>query len=344
MAQTLAARFAKLKPVPILDADLIAALQGQGELPAGLTDLARQYAAEAAAVADLRARLADVPPVVMPAAVVLPIAAALPLRRSWLARALHQIDNEFAQLLRELVPGAVVEIGDPLNAYWALLDHLSTLFPVYEPATDFWEETTDEENAQGENTSVVDQALYEGIPVKVLGLSFDDARHYAHPALMLAAYLCSDCREALPRKLEDIPGLEPILERKLCQSPLAVNAPRGRQWSGAWVGLPDLVAYVRHETGCSILDYGEDDYADGMEQPEWDIDEIRGLIADWKRGKPMWARIEALVSYIGKDRGSLLDLGRLLTGDPDTRRALSTPKRGQTLGQIFAKEARHAQV
>jgi hypothetical protein len=63
MAQTLAAKLLKLKPTPILDADILAALMGQGELPADVVQIARALEAEATAVAQARQALGDVPPV-----------------------------------------------------------------------------------------------------------------------------------------------------------------------------------------------------------------------------------------------------------------------------------------
>lgn len=268
-------------------------------------------------------------------------AAALPLRRTWLAKLLKQANNGFVALLRALVPGARVEPGDPLNAYWALLDHVGTLFPTYEPEADRWTERAEMEIDEGEDSSVLDQAFYDGIPVQLYGLSQDDA-HYARPVVALACYLCNAWVDGVPQQLLEI-GLEPILARKLCLSPQAANAPRGRQWPGVWAGLPDLVAYVKHDTGCSILDYSDDDVADGMEPPEWNLDEIRGLAADWKHGEPMWKRIKALVNDVGDDRARLLDLGRLLVGDPEARRELSVVKRTKTLAQIFTR-GRHAQA
>lgn len=62
MPPTLAARLAKVKETPVVPAALLAALEGRGELPADLTGFARALEAEAEAVAELRERLADVPP------------------------------------------------------------------------------------------------------------------------------------------------------------------------------------------------------------------------------------------------------------------------------------------
>jgi hypothetical protein len=201
---------------------------------------------------------------------------------------------------------------------------------------DWWSEQVDAANDEdeGAQVSLVDQALYEGIPVQLHGLSTYDA-NYFQPALGLALYLCNDWSDHVPDKIRNIPELEPVLARKLCLAPQAAYAPRGRKWPGVWAGFPDLVAYVKHATGCSFLDYSDDDVSDGMEQPEWDLDEIRGLAANWQQGEPMWQRVEALAAYVGDDRARLLDLGRLLVGDPEARRALSTPKRAKTLAQIF---------
>ena len=65
--QTLAAKLARLKPAPLVPAPLVpdgilAALQGQGDLPDDVDALCNALGIEAAAVAGLRARLSDVPP------------------------------------------------------------------------------------------------------------------------------------------------------------------------------------------------------------------------------------------------------------------------------------------
>ena len=271
-------------------------------------------------------------------------AAALPLRRTWIAEQLTRRDNTFARLLRQLVPGARVEPGDPLNAYYALFDHIQTLFPVYDPDTDWWgEQAAEVADEEGGEPDLLNPAEYEGIPVRVLGLCEYDVTHgHCAPALALAYYLCNDWYQIAPPALRAIPELAPVLARRLCLAPSAVNAPRNRQWVGLWKNLPDLFAYVKHATGCSMLDYSSEDFENGMENPEWDIDEIRGLAHDWQQGEPLLKRVNALAAYIGQDQARLLDLGLLLTGDPDVRQRLSTPKRpGKTLAQIFAG-GRHA--
>jgi hypothetical protein len=62
MAQTLAAKLARLKLAPLVPDAILAALQGQGDLPDDVDALCNRLMTEAAAVAGLRARLADVPP------------------------------------------------------------------------------------------------------------------------------------------------------------------------------------------------------------------------------------------------------------------------------------------
>ena len=63
MAASLALKLLKLKETPLVPAAVLAALQGRGELPADVTQIARALEAEAAAVAQAREYLADVPPV-----------------------------------------------------------------------------------------------------------------------------------------------------------------------------------------------------------------------------------------------------------------------------------------
>ncbi len=61
---TLAARLSRLKPAPILDADILAALTTQADLPDDVAALARELETEAEAVGKVRELLADAPPVV----------------------------------------------------------------------------------------------------------------------------------------------------------------------------------------------------------------------------------------------------------------------------------------
>lgn len=59
----LAAKLARIKETPIASPEVLAALQGKGDLPEDVSALARELEAAAAVVAGLRERLADVPPV-----------------------------------------------------------------------------------------------------------------------------------------------------------------------------------------------------------------------------------------------------------------------------------------
>lgn len=280
-------------------------------------------------------------------------AAALPLRRSWLAQALKQYESNstFLSILRALAPAkARQERGEsPLRIYSVLTDHLSTLIPLYQPDIDA------EYDELGRDEAEI--ALEYGIPVEFWGFEdysvIQDAA--THPAYALIYYLlpCYEGRtqDDEPYKLDShlthLPNAL-VSFKNLAHLPEGSGSightkpPRGRQWRGAWTGLPDLYAYVTHRTGCAILDWTQEDVYENGDLPEWNLDEVKGLISDWKYGQPVWKRVETLRDYIGHDATRLLQLGRLLTGAPDVRQHLSEPKRpGKTLAQIFMG-ARHA--
>ena len=284
-------------------------------------------------------------------------AAALPLRRTWLAEQLHPhvAAGTFMRIFEAVSPAKARAVRGESGAriYSALLAYLGTLIPIYEPAFDDW--------GQANEPDGLEQAIEYGIPVDLYGfdesaISYEDSYD---PALALIWWLIpedfdrwdvieiddleqdlrhSDMPAALKKHTAALKMLSDRAAHRKWTKP-----PRSRQWKGVWEFLPDVYAYVTHTTGCGFLDYSNNETWEAGEMPPWNIDEVRGAIQDWKRGAPMWEGIKALVTYVGENRHWLLDLGLALTGDDETRLKLSEPKRkGKTLAQIFAKEARHA--
>ena len=268
-------------------------------------------------------------------------AAALPLRRTWLANEIWRVQREgtFTRLLRQLAPARLARCqGDVQATYQALLDYCETLFPTYVRDDWWWQEAAEME---GEHYDFAASAIDEGIPVNVMGLSYEDVVYGHVPPALVLAFVLLDRDYGADKAPDDVVKLLPKAELAaiLAQSDIAhanIHPPRGRQWRAPWTALPELDVYVTHRTGCLLLDYSSLDVKDGMGNPPWNIDEIRGLAEDWKRGEPILEHVNALVDYIGRDRSRLLDLGRAITGDSETRQRLSVPKRkGKTLAQIF---------
>lgn len=280
-------------------------------------------------------------------------AAALPLRRTWLAETLRAsgYTSVFARLLRELAPERLARCQDVEAIYRELLAHIGALFPVYTPDYDWWEEMWGEAVDEDGDETTYDfeyHAFDFGIPVNVRGLDDQDvlASEHCPPALALGyalsrSHLLPAGDSLLPPALRPFSRLEIglLLGSRDAATP---EPPHGRRWARAWAGLPDFWDYVNAHTGCAFLDYSDGDLAEGIVNPPWDLDEIHNLADDWRRGAPIWQHVKVLVDYVGKSQARLLDLGRLLTGDEAARRRLSAPQRTKTLAQVFAREARHA--
>jgi hypothetical protein len=290
------------------------------------------------------------------------IAVALPLRRSWLAEQLQPrvAAGKFLQILQAIAPAKARAVRGESGAYiyHALLEHLATLMPIYEPVFN-----DNPYQDQGDVFDEVEEALEYGIPMEFYGfdesaIAYNDGYD---PALALVYWLIVDIdsmnwegegTDRDPYQLQPDSRLPEVLKPYAgalidrfdhAAAKRWTLPPRGRQWKGVWAFLPDLYAYVTHQTGCGLLDYAQNNIYEMGDMPPWDVDEVKGAIQDWKRGAPMWEGIKAIVEYVGDDRARLLELGLALTGDDATRQLLSEPKRkGKTLAQIFAKGARHA--
>jgi hypothetical protein len=277
----------------------------------------------------------------------------LPLRRSWLVEQLKpSAASKLLKILQAFAPEKAQELrGQPgLRIYGALCAHLKPLLPLYETVFGDWRGVND----------VTEEAFYHGVPVNYFGFD-ESAITYEtsyDPSLALIWWLIPEDFDRwdviddpqpntrhsdLPASLKKHAAALQVLSDRMTSQKWTLP-PRGRQWKGVWAFLPDVYAYVTHTTGCQLLDFSKNNVYEGDDLPPWDVDEIRGLIQDWKRAAPTWEGIKALVEYVDDDKARLLDLGLALTGNEPTRRELSEPKRGRggkTLAQIFMG-GRHA--
>jgi hypothetical protein len=239
-------------------------------------------------------------------------------RRTWLAGQLEGLEygQAFLRLLKTLAPRKAVRLSAlrPLDCARALMWHVSTLFPIREA-----------------DYETLNDVLHWGIPVEPLGYHPD----HGSPAYDLAAL---DLSHYFMEKPADCPGFLEVSGladwmatwwpgRVIGESESFDSArlrpPRGRALRGAWAGLPDLADYVTSGTGNLWLDYNEEDTSE-MQMPPWDVDEIRSLAHEWRRARPIYARIVALANYVdAAPRERLPILDKALRGDRETRFAIT---------------------
>jgi hypothetical protein len=262
------------------------------------------------------------------------------LRRSWLLERLEGV-HQGIKLRRELAllnrtAAAKQDILDPRRCLQALVREAASRFPVSEPYF-IWEMFDD----QAEPNAWLD-AIRHGIPCDVQGYHPEDGNHVADlAALDVSSWVESpdDLRNLWEEK--EYAALKRWWPGPLTEAQVKVAGkipPAGRIWRGPWVGLPDLVDFVRGDTMNGWLDMNFED-ADGAEMPEWTADEIRSMERGWKDAKPILARIDGLTKFISDDLPARLPmLDRALRGDAQTLAQITRPHEGQTLAQIFGKK------
>lgn len=263
------------------------------------------------------------------------------LRRSWLLERLDsirvgiEVRRELAKLNRPAA--AKQDILDPRRCLQALVREAASRFPVNEPY--FIYEMFDDEAEPNEWLF----AIRHGIPCDVQGYHPEDGNHVAD----LVALDCSHWFE----DTDDLRGYWEEAERlelkRWWPGPLTVDQvevaaripPTGRVYRGPWVGLPDLVDFVRGDTQNGWLDMNFED-ADGAEMPEWTAHEIRSMEKGWKRAKPILARIDGLTKFIGDDLPRRLPiLDAALRGNIETLNRITRPyeAKPKTLVEVLGK-------
>lgn len=284
----------------------------------------------------------------------------LAVRRSWFAKTLEREADGwfFANLLRDVAPARYRELvaepplPDGMAYYNALMAHCETLFPVFELDLEF----DVEEWAADEGVSLLRALRHYGIPTDAMG--FEDEDYYfgrgdPDVAVILAMQSARIGPAAFKEHLEQ--ARSALREKRFWNEALehAMQAgihkrwyvpPRGRTWRQPWDGLRDVVSWINHSTGNLLLDYSHLAIQESGEYPPWDAGEIRGFAAEWKLGRTVWDRIEALRKHIDSSRdkpGEMLTLAGILSGDARARQANSVTKvgRGPTLADVFARES-----
>lgn len=259
-------------------------------------------------------------------------------RRSYFTGELLRLANVFADLLVRLAPRTYRSLSDksPRSCYGALLDYLGDeLFPVFYPFLDedWWD------NREGEDVAEMGygyEAEAFGIPVEVFGLDEEDIMYVGSPALALAAYLCypyGSINEHRP-VIDDFTALKRFPElRKQYAGLFTVGhfdkAPRGRLWTPPWNALGLLSGYAQNNTGYRWLDYSHTSISEGGGYPPWALAEVRALAQEWKRIRPAFERLKALIAYIDERPNDRLPLlAGALCGEPQARLQISQPERG----------------
>lgn len=251
----------------------------------------------------------------------LPTIPANALSRSFIADCANGIGYgmQWHKMLKQFAPAKARTVSpyQPLACYSALCDHIAAeLFPLFSVAIDDLDVRDDR----------IEYAWDYGIPAEVCGLSYQDLSDgiLRAPVSLVAAFVVKDYESD---SLDEYSG---ALERGFHFS---FKPPRGREWIAPWGDVNLLLDYISNNTGFAFLDWSHDAIVDGGDYPRWNIGEIKGLAADWKKAKPYWDRIVALINYLDHKKNLRL-LADLLSGDKATLAQVTKPK-GRTLAQIF---------
>lgn len=266
------------------------------------------------------------------------------LRRSWLLNRADQRINLFARLLAKLDPARTIHhTRGKMSSYFALLDYLGTLFPVFESEFEMYED-------EGEDP--VFYAAQMGIPTDVHGCEYDDRfERRTWAALSAIEWFRSNSDErgrtdSYESNLNNYPALKPLQQhlqefRGIDLAARALKPGRGREWIEPWNALPDLVKYVDSNTGIYWLDVSHMDIAEsGGTYPMWTIGEIRALAREWQRAEVIWERIKRLADYIDANPANRVWLLlAVLSGNPDAREEVTRYKPGtrrpRTLAEVW---------
>lgn len=261
-------------------------------------------------------------------------------RRSDLLTQADQKCDVFARLLSQLAPERLKTINpNPhgMGAYYALVDYLSTLFPVFESDFEMWAEN---------GMDMHDEAEWLGIPTDLFGIDYDDMsgmEDRIHAVALMVAFQQIDTNGQA--EFDDFASLRKYLN---VLKPYANYqetrrwwiAPRGRTWVGPWEALDDLRKFACGDTGFFFLDHSHLEVSDaGGQYPYWTIWEIRALARDWQRAKPVWERIRALVDYVAHEPAiRLVTLAGIVIGDEQARMFASRirEREGKPLVEVLA--------
>jgi hypothetical protein len=266
------------------------------------------------------------------------------MRRSWIMNLADERINLFARLLAKLDPTRTINHArGKMSAYFALLDYLGTLFPVFESEFEIYAD-------EGEDPVLAAEQM--GIPTDIMGREYDDRfERSTWAALSAVEWFQSNSEErhqpnSYKSNLDQYPALKPIqryLEEFRTRDFVAraLKPGRGREWIEPWNALPDLVKYVDSNTGIYWLDVSHMDISEsGGSYPMWTIGEIRALAREWKQAEVVWERIKRLADYIDANPANRVWLLlAVLSGDPDARdevtRYKARARKPKTLAEVW---------
>lgn len=254
------------------------------------------------------------------------------LRPSFIVNALSHI--EFSQrwhsILAQLAPEKARCISplDVKACYLAMLKQCSELFPIGEQFID-------------EDNDVAD-LWYYGIPVEVQGY---DHTYVLSPTCAFINLTLNQYGPTLDQLnwtcLDDHRGWLEVWWPGKLDTYTSPRAPRGRVFKSTWAALPQLVDYALSNTGHGWLDMSSEDE---MENPSWNIDEIKNLAALWKKADAYITPVWDLISELDASPHEFLPIiDRALRGDANTLYAISEPKPKRptsygTLAEIFTAQ------
>lgn len=260
------------------------------------------------------------------------------LRRSWvIATAVQAVPPvSFVDLLREFCPRQYRELParqrTQMQCYVQLLNHLP--FPVMWYAEDYLDQW---------NAGATDGECWwwDGVPIGVQG--FDDEGGYIddQPISVQLVWLmaCSvsveyqagvaiRTRRTSGELVQRAPAAlktwgEAALISAVRDGLLQVRSwlkspPAGRIWRDPWQHLDMLVRWVTNDTGYGWLDETSLYLEECMCYPQWDRDEIKALIENWRICEPILDGIKRVAAFIdegGRERLELMT--RVINGDQD---------------------------
>lgn len=271
-------------------------------------------------------------------------------RPTWFAKQLQEYDGplRFGILLRQLEPDRYAALAratapnppKPLDCYIQVLEHLDGLFPVHPYAFSLVEEAEDL-GVEGENfdfnpffnsipvDSVRQEPYEEELESPALALCWmflEFANDYLDQAQYVNPQPCLKAWEAL------IPDWLTGVTRKNLGKP-----PRGREWRKPWQDLGALFSFACGITDCPFIDYTQTDLEE-IVLPDWNLEQIRALEAEWKRGKTIMDRALSLANFIdSKPQERIPLLAGVLHGDKAAWSQITIPTKQTTLSYILTR-------
>lgn len=242
------------------------------------------------------------------------------IRLSWLAEEIERKESEidFAALLRHFAPAAYRKArpGNQLDAYAQLVGWLDDRIPILcaEEARAWGCDVLNEGGVLGG----------DGIPVLAQGFCNEDMGSPVIAALM-TVFNCDGC-------IQDTFAAYKAMAAGWSDFKLPLNIehltkpPRRRRWVEPWGGLRDLIEWVNHDTGFNWLDFSEEDMG-CSQNPEWNPDEIGGLIATWEQCRPVIDRAMTFRAWVDENPLERLpQMRRALLNDPRMMAIITEPK------------------